>query len=70
MNLYFRDLVERVAVTFAQGFLGSLVVTELSDKSTWLAALGGGVAAAGALLKGLVAKKVGQQDSASLSGKV
>lgn len=70
MSVYLRDLAERVAVTFAQGFLGSLVVTELSDKSAWLAAFGGGVAAAGALLKGLVAKKVGHDDSASLSGKV
>lgn len=70
MPVYLRDLAERVVVTFAQGFLGSLVVTELTDKSAWMAAVGGGVAAVGALLKGLIAKKVGNPDSASLNGGV
>jgi hypothetical protein len=70
MNVYVRDLAERVVVTFAQGFLGSLVVTEMTDKSVWLAAVGGGVAAVTALLKGLVAKRVGNNESASLTGGV
>lgn len=67
MSLYVKDLAERVAVTFVQGALGSLVVTELSDKEMWLAAVGGGVAAVASLLKGLVAKGRGMTDSASLS---
>ena len=70
MNVYVRDLAERVVVTFAQGFLGSLGVTEMTDKSVWLAAVGGGVAAVTALLKGLVAKRVGNNESASLTGGV
>jgi hypothetical protein len=70
MSPYLRDLAERVAMTFIQGTAGSLVITELSDKSMWLAALGGGVAAVASLLKGLVAKHVGNTKSASLTGGV
>lgn len=70
MSVFLKDLRERVLVTFAEGFLGSLVITELSDESMWLAAAGGGVAAVAALLKGVVAKKVGNEASASLSGDV
>lgn len=70
LSLYARDLVERVAATFLEGFLGSLVITRLADKDVWLAALGGGVAAVSALFKGLAAKKVGNSDSASLDGDV
>lgn len=70
MSAYVKDLVERVLVTFVQGGLGSFVVTEMSDKSMWMAVLGGGVAAVASLLKGLVAKGVGNGGSASLSGDV
>jgi phosphatidylserine synthase len=70
MSVYLKDLRERVLMTFVQGFLGSLVVTEFSDKSMWLAAAGGGVAAVAALLKGVVAKWRGNSESASLDGDV
>lgn len=69
-SVFLKDLRERVIMTFVQGVLGSLVVTELADKGMWLAAVGGGVAAVAALLKGLVAKTVGNRDSASLADSV
>lgn len=70
MSAYSRDLLERVAVTFVEGTIGSLVLTQLSDRDMWLAAVGGGVAAVVALLKGLLAKRYGNPESASLSGGV
>lgn len=70
MSTYAKDLLERVAVTFLQGALGSLVVTELSSVDMWYAALGGGVAAVASLAKGLLARGRGNSDSASLSGGV
>jgi hypothetical protein len=70
VNTYTKDLLERVAVTFFQGTVGALIVTELADKEMWLAAVGGGVAAVVSLLKGLAAKRYGNPDSASLSGGV
>lgn len=70
MSAYAKDLVERVAATFAEGFLGSLVITQMAEREMWLAAVGGGVAAVFALLKGLAAKRVGLSDSASLSKEV
>lgn len=70
MNVYVKDLLERVVFTFIQGTLGSLVVTELSSVDMWYAALGGGVAAVTALAKGLLARGRGNPDSASLSGDV
>lgn len=70
MNAYTRDLVERVAVTFVEGFLGTFIVTQVTDKQMWLSALGGGVAAVVALAKGLIAKRVGNPDSASIDGGV
>lgn len=66
-DVYFKDLVERVASTFVEGVIGSLVVTELTDRSMWLAALSGGVAAALSLVKGLIARHRGLENSASLS---
>lgn len=70
LTLYARDLLERVAATFLQGFVGGLVLTEMADQDMWKAAAAGGVAAALSLVKGIVAKKVGNSDSASLSGGV
>lgn len=67
MSLYFRDLAERVLVTFVEGLLGGLVLTQLTDQNMWLSAAAGGVAAVLALAKGLIAKGVGEPDSASLS---
>lgn len=70
MSVYWKDLRERVLWTFVEGFAGSIVITELSDQSMWLAALGGGAAAVIALLKGLTAKHVGNEESASFDGDV
>lgn len=67
MSLYTKDLVERATMTFIEAFAGSLAITGFSDSSTWYAALGSGVAAVLALAKGLIAKGVGEPDSASLS---
>lgn len=70
LTLYARDLLERVAATFLQGFAGGLVLTEMADQEMWKAAVAAGVAAALSLVKGIVAKKVGNADSASLDGGV
>lgn len=67
---YVRDLGERVFFTFVEGFVGGIVVTQLTDKAMWYAAVAGGVAAAGALLKGVAARSLGDKNSASLSGRV
>lgn len=69
-RLYFRDLAERVASTFLQGFAGAVVITELNDLEMYKAAAVAGIAAVVSLAKGLVAKKVGNNDSASLDGGV
>lgn len=68
--MYGRDLTERVVMTFAEGFLGAIVVTEMTDQHMWYAAVAAGVASGLALLKGLAAKRVGNVDSASLDGGV
>lgn len=70
MSTYVRDLVERVAMSFIEGFLGAVVVTEMTNQTMWYAAAAAGVASAAALLKGLVARGVGNKGSASLSGGV
>ena len=67
---YGRDLLERVVFTFLEGFLGGVVITQPLDASMWYAAAAGGVAAVGALVKGLAARAVGSKDSASLSKRV
>lgn len=67
---YVRDLCERVVFTFLEGFVGGVVVTQMTDKSMWLAAVAGGAAAVTSLFKGLVARGVGQKNSASLSSGV
>lgn len=64
---YFRDLAERVAATFLQAFVGGLVLTAPFDIGMWQAAGVAGVAAAGALLKGLVARWRDVTHSASLA---
>ena len=63
MNSYLKDLAERVLVTALGAFLAVFSVTDLSS------AKAGGIAAAAAvisLLKGLIAAKVGVEDTASL----
>ncbi|MBU8549802.1 hypothetical protein IMX12_13385 [Streptomyces sp. Babs14] len=66
-STYARDLLERVLSTFLQSFIGGIVVTQPLDASMWWAALVGGVGAAGALLKGLVARIRAVTNSASLA---
>ncbi|MEW1895902.1 hypothetical protein [Streptomyces albidoflavus] len=64
---YARDLAERVVSTFLQAFVGGVVLTAPFDLAMWQAAAVGGVAAAGALLKGLVARWRDVTNSASLA---
>lgn len=70
---YVRDLVERIATTFAVAFLGTLVtggwfdVSHIRDVSALQAAGLAGAAAVLSLIKGLVAKWVSNRDSASLA---
>ena len=62
-----RDLFERVLSTFVQSFIGGVVITQPFNRSMWYAALVGAVGAALSLAKGLIARKVGVINSASLS---
>lgn len=67
---YLRDLAERVAWTFLQGALGAITVggvLGLHDLRSAANAIAiGGSAAVLSLLKGLVARKVGDSESAAL----
>lgn len=67
MNLFTKDLAERAIVSFVEGFLSGLVITGITDKSTWLAAVAGGVSSVASLLKSSVARGVGNTGSASLN---
>ena len=63
MKDYIKDLAERVLVTALGAFLAVFSVTDLSSaKAAGIAA----VAAVLSLLKGLIAAKVGVEDTASL----
>ena len=65
---YVRDLVERVVATFVVALGAVFVAAEPAGMFTvsfWEGAATAGLAAAGSLLKGLVAKFVGDRDSAS-----
>ncbi|MFE5090593.1 hypothetical protein ACFRCI_09350 [Streptomyces sp. NPDC056638] len=64
---YARDLAERVLSTFLQAFVGALVLTQPLDLRMWQAAAVAGVAAAGSLLKGFVARWRDVTNSASLA---
>ncbi|MEW1719768.1 hypothetical protein [Streptomyces sp. NPDC093109] len=64
---YARDLVERVLSTFLQAFVSGLVLTAPFDLAMWQSAALGGLAAAGALLKGLLARWRDVTNSASLA---
>lgn len=67
---YARDLFERIVTSAAYGFVAAFVPAEATDASMWYAALGAGVGAGLALLKGMLAWAVGDPYSASLSRKV
>lgn len=60
---YIQDLAERVALTFAEAFLAVFAVTDLSTVESAATA---GAAAVLSLLKGVVAKTIGDRKSASL----
>ncbi|MFE3485074.1 hypothetical protein [Streptomyces griseus] len=64
---YARDLAERVVSTFLQAFVSGLVLTQPFDIGMWQAAGVAGVAAAGALVKGIVARWRDVTNSASLA---
>jgi hypothetical protein len=71
-KLFGKDLFERVATTFIAGFGGavSLDITQITDlgwKAWLIAGAGAGVVS---VLKGLLAKMVGNKDSASLTSNV
>lgn len=64
---YGRDLAERVVSTGLQAFVGGLVLTQPFDLGMWQNAGIAGVAAAGALVKGLIARWRDVTNSASLA---
>ncbi|MDH6489687.1 hypothetical protein [Streptomyces sp. SAI-127] len=67
---YARDLFERVVTSAAYGFAAAFVPAEATDASMWYTALGAGVGAGLALIKGMAARAFGDPNSASLSRKV
>lgn len=66
---YLKDLAERVGSTFVAGFLAALVANWTgvipSDWKAWL--LTGAIAGVASVVKGVLAKGVGNPDSASLT---
>jgi hypothetical protein len=64
------DLAERLGWAFLEGTMAGVTVAAVSDVHMWLAALSGGVAAALSTLKSLLARRVGDPSSASLSKKI
>lgn len=70
---YVRDLIERIASTFVQAFLAALVagnwfdVAHLRDLSIVQAAGLSAVAAVLSLVKGLIAKRISNRNSASVA---
>ncbi|MFF4900403.1 hypothetical protein [Streptomyces sp. NPDC001068] len=67
---YARDLFERVTTTAAFGFVAAFIPAQATDASMWYAAGGAGIGAVLSLLKGMVARAFGDENSASLSRKV
>lgn len=67
---YARDLGERVITTAAAGFAAAFVPAQAADASMWYAAGGAAVGAVVSLVKGLLARALGDPNSASLSRKV
>jgi hypothetical protein len=67
---YGRDLAERTLATFVVAAAGVAVAAGPADMfhaSFWQAMAAAGVAAAGTLLKGVVARAFGEKNSASLA---
>jgi len=61
---YFKDLLERVAATFAFTFLSTFSFTDISTSKDAAIA---GAAAAASLLKGWLGSVIGSKDHAGLS---
>jgi hypothetical protein len=64
MNLNFRDILERSAVTFVQAFLGVFAVADLASVE---AAAVAGAAAVLSLIKGVAASQFGDGSPSALS---
>ncbi|MET8609839.1 hypothetical protein [Streptomyces misionensis] len=67
---YAKDLAERMITSAAYGFVAAFVPAEATHASMWYSALGAGIGAGLALIKGTVARAFGDPNSASLSRKV
>ena len=59
------DIAERVAWTFIQGAVSTLLLSGFLDTAAWKAAVVGGVAAVLALIKGTAASHVGSPATAA-----
>lgn len=71
-KLFTKDLFERIASTFLAGFVGAVSldwtnITDLGWKAWLVAGVGAGIVSA---VKGLIAKTIGNKDSASLTSNV
>lgn len=67
---YAIDLAERVGTTFVVAAGGVLITADAGNIGTvtfWQGVAAGGVAAAGSLIKGILARAFGSKDSASLA---
>lgn len=66
MSKYLKDLIERVVWTAAQAGVGVLIVANTNTPTAYAAVFAAGLA----LVKGFVAKKVGNPDSAAIGSGV
>lgn len=67
---YAIDLAERVATTFVVSAAGVLITADagtIGHVTFWEGVAAAGVAAAGSLIKGILARAFGSKDSASLA---
>lgn len=72
-STYGRDLTERVVTTFVQASAAVVVAAgpaNMLNLSFWQGAGVAGMTAVGALLKGLVARNIGNRNSASVAPRV
>lgn len=67
---YAKDLIERVLDAGVAGFVVTLIPAQATSLSMWWTALGAGVAAGAAVLKGTAAKFRGVKNSASFTKSV
>lgn len=64
---YLIDLAERAVASAVIGFYTAFIPAQATNASMWYAALGAGLGAAGSVLKGALARAIGDRNSASLS---